>query len=201
MPFPAPTEDNQPTDKVIHTWFNEDAQRVLYLKERADTVDSHINQDVKTTASPTFVDVILTGFGAIKSVITTLNSRVNQPLNTTSSPTFATVNSASVSTTAITTADIASTNGFSSDNVKVKHRLVTGVTNGFGEATASTGISGSIVLSIECFVQKTPTLWQTIYDSSDNKRVLNLDTSGFLTCIGGNDIAGLPFRALITYQG
>ncbi|MCP4255134.1 MAG: hypothetical protein GY775_17355 [Candidatus Scalindua sp.] len=107
-----PTENNQPTDKVTHTYFNEDAQRVLYLKERADTVDSYINQDIKTTSSPTFVDVIITGLGAIKSMITTLNSRVNQALNTTSSPTFA-----GVTTGAINCSSVSNTGFMSSVSV------------------------------------------------------------------------------------
>ncbi len=103
MAWQPPTQNNQPQDKVLYSWFNDQADRDLYLKERADTVDSYINQGVKTTSSPTFADVIITGLGAIKSMIATLNSRVNQALNTTSSPTFSGLTTGAITCSTVNT--------------------------------------------------------------------------------------------------
>ncbi len=57
-----------------------------------DAIETVLNQDLTTTSAPTFADVILTGLGAIKSMITTLNSRVNQGVKSTDSPLFEDVN-------------------------------------------------------------------------------------------------------------
>ena len=54
-------------------------------------LDNNINQDVKTTASPTFANATIAGHN-IDSELDTLNGRVNQGVRTTDSPTFASVN-------------------------------------------------------------------------------------------------------------
>ena len=53
--------------------------------------NTRINQDVRTTASPTFANATIAGHN-IDSELDTLNGRVNQGVKTTDSPTFATVN-------------------------------------------------------------------------------------------------------------
>ena len=54
-------------------------------------LDNNINQNVKTTASPTFANATIAGHN-IDSELDTLNGRVNQGVKTTDSPTFASVN-------------------------------------------------------------------------------------------------------------
>ena len=51
-------------------------------------LDNNINQNVKTTASPTFANATIAGHN-IDSELDTLNGRVNQGVKTTDSPTFA----------------------------------------------------------------------------------------------------------------
>jgi len=98
MAWTPPNTGYTPSNKLTYQLHNEISGNVIYLKVRSDTVDDSIDQGVKQADSPTFVDVVLTGFGAIKSALTTLVSRVNQGVNTTSSPTFAKVNTGQGST-------------------------------------------------------------------------------------------------------
>ena len=53
--------------------------------------NTRINQDVRTTANPTFANSTIAGHN-IDSELDTLNGRVNQGVKTTDSPTFASIN-------------------------------------------------------------------------------------------------------------
>jgi hypothetical protein len=57
MAWTPPITNYVASNKVLFSKFNEIGENEIYLKDRADVVDAFIDQDVKETASPTFVDV------------------------------------------------------------------------------------------------------------------------------------------------
>jgi hypothetical protein len=71
---------------------NSNDQDINILQGRANDLENLVDQDVKNTATPTFLDVIITGLGNIKGIIQGLLDKVGQSLNPTDDVVFSSVN-------------------------------------------------------------------------------------------------------------
>lgn len=188
MPWNVPVTDYLTTQKVLNTIFNDMGENDVYLKERADVVDSNINQGVKTTDSPTFNQITTTGVANVNSLSST---------NTIGCPNINTgqgVTEVFPMNQAVRTTDNVTFGSVKTDNVSLKHKRFSGTSTG-STFTIPHGLTYSKIISISGNIEVGVTPKKL--DMSTSGIQLTWDTTNIIV----ENLLGIdPYVIVVTYE-